>query len=283
MSFDTRCEILTEEIKDHWEDRVRQLWLENKTAVREGIKQEYGDFDIDRKISDFIAVGREPFSVIAFHNVFLRQCRTAFVAGSYYPALVGICALGERILNHMILRLRDYHKASPYYKRVYRKQSFDDWNLAISAVEDWNAFVTIAFLRQTGVETEDYGSDVADCFRSLCTLRNEPIHFRLGLEFQAREPALKAIHLLREIVTKQFGVDGPQPWFISGARAAYYIKKHLETLPFVREFYLPSCVYVGPNHTATLARNGKWYIDDPGSYDEREITDEEFAALVNRT
>jgi hypothetical protein len=46
--------------------------------------------------------------------------------GSYYPALTGACALRERILNHLMLTLRDgeiYLKkdweSNPFVKRVY--------------------------------------------------------------------------------------------------------------------------------------------------------------------
>jgi hypothetical protein len=150
MSFDTRAEILKTEIKDEWEDKVRDQWIENKQQIKEGVKQEHGTVDIEQKLSDFIDIGRGPFSVIAFHNKFLRQCRHAFVAGSYYPALTGTCALGERILNHMVLKLRDYYKGSPSYKRVYDKQSFDNWDLAIDVLKEWRVFSQFMILPMQG-------------------------------------------------------------------------------------------------------------------------------------
>ena len=101
ISFDTRSEILNVEIQDNWEEKVRELWFENKKQIIEELKQQYGSFEHERKLKDFSAIAREPFSVISFHNSFLRQCRNAFVSGSYYPSLTGACALGERILNHM--------------------------------------------------------------------------------------------------------------------------------------------------------------------------------------
>lgn len=280
VSFDTRPEILQMKVKDEWEEKARRLWVENKQKIVEGIGQQYGEADIDRKVADFTALGREPFSVIAFHNRFLHQCRAAFTAGCYYPALTGACALGERILNHMVLKLRDDYKRSLYYKQVYDKESFDNWDLAISALREWDIFVTIEKLERVGVKVEGYGSEVVDLFRELCALRNESIHFRIDLDFETREPALGAIHLLQEIVTKQFGVDGPQLWFIPGASGAYYIKRELEDHPFIREFYLPACAYVGPNHKARPI-DSVWHIDDPGPYEDIEITDEEFAKLAN--
>lgn len=135
-------------------------------------------------------------------------------------------------------------------------------------------------LIESGIKTIDYGNSVAELFRKLSALRNQSIHFRVDLDIETREPALEAISLLQEIVSKQFGVDGPQPWFISGIKGASYIKKELETLPFIHEFYLPACVYVGPNHKVRF-ENNRWLIEDSELYEKREITDEEFAQLVS--
>ena len=54
-----------------------------------------------------------PFSVIAYHNLFLEQTREAFVMGHDYPALTGSCALGEKILDPFVLRLRDDYTSHP--------------------------------------------------------------------------------------------------------------------------------------------------------------------------
>jgi hypothetical protein len=72
---------------------------------------------------------------VAFHNVFFNQVRDSFVIGSYYPALTAACALGERILNHLVLGLRDSFRTAEEYKRVYRKDSFDNWMIPIDVLE----------------------------------------------------------------------------------------------------------------------------------------------------
>jgi hypothetical protein len=281
VSFDTRVVVLKTEIEPEWGEDVRKLWSENRQKVKESIEQMHGAFDLERKLKDFADLDREPFSVIAFHNEFLRQCRFAFVAGSYYPALIGACALGERILNHMILRLRDYYKHCPSYKRVYDKESFDNWDLAIGALEEWGVFVKIDDIAREGLNLDRYGDEVAYLFRELCGVRNNSIHFRIDLDAETREPALKAIHLLQEIVDKQFGMRGWLPWFIRGGSGAFYIKKSFEDNPFVREFYLPACAYVGPYHRAIPLRNGSWQVEDPGPYPDRDVTDEEFVQLID--
>jgi hypothetical protein len=61
-------------------------------------------------------LGAKSFSLVAYHNDFHEQARRSFVAGSYYPALVAACALGERILNHLLLDLRGSFKGSRSYK-----------------------------------------------------------------------------------------------------------------------------------------------------------------------
>src|SRR3972149_6553409 len=105
------------------------------------------DFDtrvrtlVDPKKENFIAIDSKPFSILAFHNRFFEQIRTSFIIGSYYPALTGACALGERILNHLILTLRDDFKNSPEYKKIYRKKSFDDWDVPISILASWGTLL----------------------------------------------------------------------------------------------------------------------------------------------
>jgi len=133
--FDTRATVLSQEIKDEWEPHVKQQWLENQTRIKEGLLAEYGLWDGFRKIQDFTELGPAPFSIIAFQNKFLRQVRSAFVVGTSYPALTGACALGERVLNQLILHLRDDFCASPEYKSVYSKDSFDNWDLAIDTLK----------------------------------------------------------------------------------------------------------------------------------------------------
>lgn len=292
VSFDTRPQILGTEIRQDWEERFRRLWIENRQQIIDGLAREYGVLGIDQKVKDFLELGREPFSVVAFHNKFLRQCRNAFIAGNYYPALTGTCALGERILNHLTLRLRNYYKGTASYKQVYAKESFDNWNLPIDVLEEWQVFIgedvfrawqafIINRVRQSEEETDLHvSSGIADLFRRLYELRNDSLHFRIDLDVETRGPALRAIRLLQDIVAAQFGIEGPLPWFIPGARGQHFIKKEFEDKPLIREFYLPACVLVGPNYQ-TERVGDTLQIDDPGPYEDREISDEQFVQLLN--
>jgi hypothetical protein len=78
-------------------------------------------------------------TVLAYHNQFFDQARRSFVIGAYYPALVSACALGERILNHLILDLRGFYKNKPEYRQVYRKESFDNWQIPVDTLEAWGS------------------------------------------------------------------------------------------------------------------------------------------------
>jgi hypothetical protein len=129
FDFDFRSNILLVEINEDWDECRKAAHLENQNIIRESLKAQFGADDFDRKLRDFIDIGPKVFSISAFHNRFLEQVRKSFVIAAYYPALVGACALGERILNHLLISLRDDFKHTSEYKKVYSKNSFLVGNL----------------------------------------------------------------------------------------------------------------------------------------------------------
>lgn len=135
--LDTRANVLAVEVEDDWDKPIKAQWLQNKEEIKRGLLFEYGFEDATTKLENFMDLGLKPFSVVAYHNRFADQARRAFVVGAYYPALTGACALGERILNHLVLNLRGEFKGTPEYKKVYRKDSLDNWDLAIDTLEAW--------------------------------------------------------------------------------------------------------------------------------------------------
>jgi len=266
VDFDSRAYFLSEQIKPDWELKVKENWIENKHKIMSGLITEFGEVGYPTKINNFVELGKKPFSVVAFHNKFYHQARYAFVIGSYYPALTGICALGERILNHLILKLRTFFQSTAEYKKVYNKDSFDDWDKAIDVLSNWKVL-------QPNPEVR---------FRELKRIRHDNIHFSYSTDYNDRKYALEALLKMTEIIEGQFAASGALPWFIPNVKGVTYIKKKYENDPFVKEIYLPSCALVGPNHRMEVD-NGQLKVVDEEEYEERDISDEEFIALAKKS
>lgn len=261
FDFDTRSLTISEPIRDEWEEDVKDLHRRNRENTIARLKHEYGERDADDKIENFVDLGPKPMSVLAFHNAFFAQVRNAFVVGSYYPALTGACALGERILNHLLIALRDDFKTTPEYKKVYRKESFDDWTLAIDTLAAWDVLLPQA---------------QAD-FRQLMQKRHEAIHFRPETDQNVRGLALEAIVCLQKIIGEQFSGFGPQPWFVPDIPGEIYIKKDWETRPFIKTVYLGNGLRVGPRHKIESMYPRVHIVDPDLANEGEEISDEEFS------
>ena len=198
FSFDSRPTTLNLEIKNEWEDKIKELHSNNKEIIKQEYINEFGLKDFEQKILNIRDLGNMAASVIAFHNKFLSQIRNSFIICSYYPSLVGASALGERILNHLILKLRSYFINTPKYKSIYKKKSFDNWEAAIEILKSWNVLL----------------SDVEIKFNKLIAIRNKAIHFTPETDSKDRSFALEAIYLISDNIEELFAVLGKQPWFI---------------------------------------------------------------------
>lgn len=269
FDFDSRPSLLSSSVNSSWEPEIQQQHLENRDAIVVGLMQEFGTANSAAKIQDFQDLGNAPLSIISFHNRFMRQVRQSFVIGAYYPALVGACTLGERILNHLVLELRGHFQSKPGSEEIFENNNFTNWNLVIRTLEEWGVLLP----------------DVATAYKELARIRHgKAIHFNPKIDKDDRTPALKAIHFLTKIVGQQFSGFGLQPWFIPNTPGASFIKKEAEAWPFVQVVYIPNCVLVGPYHEVDLRNEGdsfKFVITDKDDYEERDVTDEEFAELYN--
>jgi hypothetical protein len=263
FDFDTRVRSLADPIDDSWEENVKAQHYKNRENTILRLKAEFGELYADAKIQNFIDLDAKPISVIAFHNDFFSQVRTAFVMGAYYPALTGACALGERILNHLILSLREDYRSTPEYKAVYRKDSFDDWTLAIETLVAWDVLLPQA----------------ADDFRALMQHRHKAIHFRPETDKNTKVLALTVIKCLQAIIGEQFCGFGPQPWFISSIPGEIYIKKEWETRPFVAKVYLPNAALVGHRHRIEAISPQVRIADPDRDAMLSQVSDEEFTTL----
>lgn len=266
FDFDSRPLILAMEIKEEWEEKVKTQHRANKQRVREDYLSEFGPRWSEQKLRNITDLGPKPLSVLAFHNKFLEQIRDAFIVGGYYPALTAACALGERILNHLLLLLRGDFHSTPEYKRVYRKDSFDNWDLPTRTLEAWGVLLP----------------EVSASFRALEAVRHRSIHFDPAADLNDRPLALEAIKHLNDIVSRQFGAFGTQSWFIPGIPGASYIRKSAETQPFIKRVYIPNCHLVGPRHRVG-GMGSRFEILDVDDYEDRQITDDEFRQLLQES
>lgn len=264
MDFDTRAVTLGMTIEEHWEPQVKEMHQANKEQTKRHLATVFGEQALDAKVENFLAIDTKPMSVLSYHNEFFDQVRNAFVMGQYYPALVGACALGERILNHMILDMRPFFTATPEYKKVYRKASFDDWAVPIDTLETWDILLPKA----------------ASEFRLLKQLRHRSIHFNVSTYSTLRDDALAAILHMRTIIEEQFGSFAVRPWFIPGTLGQVFIRKAFETHPFVQTYFIPHCPFVGPLFGMGFGEGG-WNVFDVPDYGDGEWTDEEFAQQYN--
>jgi hypothetical protein len=249
------------EPEEHWDEQVKRLHLENRARQIKRLELQYGTLHIEDVVKNAADLGPKSMSLLAYHNTLHEQARRSFIAATYYPALVAACALGERILNHLVLDLRDSFKSSEHYKKVYRKESFDKWPFAVSVLADWK------------VLADGVGSE----FLGLGDLRNRSIHFNPETYQSLREDALAALHRLNAIIAKQFGYFGGQPWFIENTPGAQFVKRPFENNPFVRSYVIPRSGFVGPLYGMERSQEGSWNHLDYTDYGDDELSDEEFA------
>ena len=268
FDFDSRPHTLQEAPGENWSVSAKADWQLGRDGVIAGIQVEYGERHLEQKVEDFKAFGAKPFSIIAHHNAMFNNVRTAFVSGAYYAALTAACALGERILNHLMIDLRDHYKATPQYKHVFRKGSFAQWTLVIDTLEVWSVL-----LPEVTIE-----------FRALEKLRNRSIHFNADTATQLRSDALSAISHLTKIIGNQFSAFGMQPWFIEGTAGACFIKQDWETHPFVAHYYCSKNLAVGPLHSVELTEKHGWhFVDHPDyiTFGLNGLSDDQFKDMFN--
>lgn len=264
FDFDARAVGLDVD-KTGWDDEQHRLFEESNAALFASLKRKYGEENFERTLADFIALGARPFSIVAHHNRLYHAACEAFLHGLYYPALTAACALGERMLNHLILDLRDDFQSTPDYEAIKDQKSFSNWGKVCTVLKNWDVFQTDA------VESE---------FRSFSRLRHRSLHFNAAASATLREDALKAFAHLSAIIADQFGFARTQRWLIPGTAGAFFIRRNSESDPFLKRYYLPQCPLVGPLYSMTFAQNGLLFFDTvypPGV----EINDEEFARQHN--
>jgi hypothetical protein len=189
VDFDTRNVTLDLEIQEEWDPDMKAIWEDNKAKIRAHVLSELGDADGERKLENYRAMGPAPWSVVFEHTALLRQVRSSFAHGDFYPTLVSACALGERLLNQLVLTLRaDYVNHPSTTKKVRSGSTSTNWKSLIDVLHGWGVL----------------DDEIAEIYLELKDLRHTAIHFDPALSAAGREPALAALLALQQIVERVF-------------------------------------------------------------------------------
>ncbi|MDD5192924.1 MAG: hypothetical protein PHH54_02995 [Candidatus Nanoarchaeia archaeon] len=283
FDFDARANILNQSTEG-WSEEAKANFQKQTQQIEQEIINEFGITDKIAKIKRFKEMGAKPLSIIAYHNFLLNQIRSAYIQGGFYPALTGACALGERILNHLILDLRDlYNKGEgklgehpckdcdklkelklkglvkPEFD-IFTCKSCSNWDLMINNLIKW----------------EVINSDIKSLFKKLSKKRHKSLHFNTDTINNLENESLESIKLLQEIIQKLFPAFGSS-YFIP-AKGEAYLKKELESKPFFKKYYIPNSKLVSPFHEVKLV-TPNFIIEDTKADEDKEITDEEFIRL----
>jgi hypothetical protein len=205
------------------------IGVDTQNSIISDFKQKYGEHDFDSKLKrirelDFALAGipEEYYSL-------LIQVLSTYHCGYFYPSITGVCALGERILNRLILKTRSHFTSSSRYKQMHGKHSLDNWDILIDTLLDWKVITT----------------DAGDLFRKLKKIRNESIHYNDGYDFNLE--AKNAIRLLIQIVNQQFDyLNRKDIFWLFDCPGEIFVRSEVLKDPFVIEFILPHCVRIGP-------------------------------------
>ena len=214
---------------------------EAKSNLADELKAQWGTNDFDKKLERFIDLDLVLLGVPEEYYELLTPIIYSYCCGYYYPAMTGAGSLGERILNRLILKTRDHFKSTDEYKKIYRKNSFDQWDQPVNILEGWGVISNV----------------VADAFLNLKQYRNESIHYNDGYNFQSNARA--AVKLLAKIIDLQFNYMKRNDLFwVFTVPGEIWVRSEATDQPFVKEFILPHCLHLTAycEPTATPPKKG---------------------------
>lgn len=268
LTFDARNTTLEHEIGDDWDPDIQKQWRSNQASIRMGLLGELGTVGGESKIENYVLMGSAPWSIIFRHNQMLAQIRGAFAHGDFYPALLGACGLGERLLNELLNVLRsDYLNHPATTRRIRNGDVITHWGTAVDVLRRWGVLP----------------DELAAHFRDLEAQRHRSVHFDEALAVAEREPALQAVHLIQRIIAGLFTPHGGPPTFIRDTLGASFFSLEAEEVPLVKRVFLPHSALLSPAHRMypNMTPSGyEWIIVDNADYDPTPLTDEQFAAAL---
>jgi hypothetical protein len=256
---------------DFFIDTERKLWelaannpeftgIEQRQLTQE-IIAEYGLLNIEAKKKRYMEIKPPVLCIVLEYYPLIYETIRTYIAGQYYPALTGACCIGETILNSLLLKLRNHYSNTNYYKQIYKKDSFQNWEESIEILESWK-ILTVPIKKE---------------YLKLLELRKISVHLREITDFSAL--SCQAINIVLTIVDHLFGLKSNVFFSCPGE---IYIKKPLEKDPIVIEFFKPACAYVGYKHRIVNVNNSTPFTlgyEDTNDYEQKALSDEEFKEL----
>ncbi|MGE4545308.1 MAG: hypothetical protein AB7D06_14460 [Pedobacter sp.] len=231
LALDTRVRLLNNEsMRGHYDH------------ISNGLKAEWGEQGFPEKLSRFKELNLSFLGIPEEYYSFLWDIVSSYCCGRYYPAMTSAGALGERILNRLIIKTREYFKSSSHYKKIYKKDSFDQWDYPVLVLKEWGVI----------------SSKVAEIFLILKSFRNDSIHYNDNYDFEKNAEA--AVRALSEIIDLQFNYEKRKDLlWVFDVPGEIWVKSEAVNQPFVKEFILPHCALITPycEPTATPPIRGK--------------------------
>ncbi len=238
----------------------------HKRESQEYLSQKYGPLNFEEKFTRWLSIPKPTLSVVDEHTYLLQDIENAYVSGSLYATLTSACCLGERILNQIILRVKNSYKSTSQYKLIYRKSSINNWELGINTLLKWKIIKS---------ETEKK-------YKQLLALRTDSVHFQ-NKEQNLVPMAKNAICLINEIISDLFELKREKKFLIwFEVPGELYLKREAENIPFIEAFYIPCAPLVGFKHIIETTPDLKFRVIDKEIYPNKEISDQEFVKLRNK-
>jgi hypothetical protein len=216
FAFDTRVSVFNQGVAE-----------EHKTNLSENLRQKWGNLDFETKLGRFRELNISYLGIPDEYYELLGQIVDCYCCGYFYPAMTSAGALGERILNRLLMKTRHHFKSTDEYKAIHRKRSFDNWDKPISILKGWDIISV----------------DVAEAFEKLKVYRNDSIHYKEGYAFEENTHA--AITELAKVIDLQFNyVKREDLFWVFDVPGEIWLRSSKLTNPFVQEFVLPHCSWL---------------------------------------
>ncbi|MGD0885233.1 MAG: hypothetical protein ABSA46_10265 [Thermodesulfovibrionales bacterium] len=233
--------------------------ISQQNIIENRLKAEWGELDFAAKLKRFILIDLSFVGIPDEYYNLLRPVVASYCCGYFYPAMTSAGALGERILNRLIIKLRGHFKSSRHYKKIWNKKSFDHWDTPISILNEWGIISV----------------EVKSAFFRLQKYRNESIHYNDGYDFESNSH--DAVKALADIINDQFNYMNRKDLFwVFDMPGEIWLRSAVVNDPFVKEFVLPHCLQLTPydEPTATPPIKGK-------NVPLKPLSDEDFIKIRN--